>query len=191
MFINKIKIFIERIFRYLNIHWPTKQQWEIRGKSYKNEQISDTYQKMYLDIAQRCIAENPKSILEYGCGYGHLLKVISQMDKENTIKQYYGIDFSSTQIANARQYFPQAVFSCEDLVNNFKLFDDEVFDVVVGISVLMYINKKHIDQVLSGLLRITKSKIFIVFNYYSNCFDDFYFIFIKNDFYIAVLFNCF
>ena len=166
-----MKILIRIILRYLHIHRPTKQQWEIRGESYKDEKISDTYKKMYLDIAQRCLAEKPKLILEYGCGYGYLLKILSQVDVEDTIKKYCGIDFSSTQIANAKQYFPEGIFYCENLLNNFKLFDDEAFDVVVGVGVLMYIDKKNIDCVLSGLFRITKSKIFIVEYYYKYLSD--------------------
>ena len=56
--------------------YATKLYWKGRGAGYINEGLSEPYKLMYEDLADASLASNPSKVLEYGCGYGYLLKRI-------------------------------------------------------------------------------------------------------------------
>lgn len=142
-----------------------RDQWEERGETYADQGMSQSYREMYVDLAGRIAAQQPQAVLEYGCGHAYLLSKISERN-DNPETSYYGIDFSESQIKRAKQEFPRAELRVVDLVNDLHTFKSESFDIITGVSVLMYIQKDDIKKVLSELRRLCKGRLYLVENYH-------------------------
>ena len=87
------------------------------------------------------------SVLEFGCGYGRLTKVLCE---NFSIKTYNAFDLVPEQIENAKKY-------CKDLdvqfkvssINDFK--STEKFDLVVGPEILLHIEPNDIEFVIKKM----------------------------------------
>jgi len=148
-----------------------RRSWLKRGKNYINEGISDTYRLMYDMLANLCLKEKPKKILEYGCGYGYLLNEIFLKNSDNLNIEYVGIDYSPIQIEKAKKFFKGGNFFVYDLTKGIHQFKDGEFDIVVGVDVLMYIQPALINNAISNLFKICKNKLFLVEYYYKYLSD--------------------
>ena len=148
-----------------------RRSWLKRGKNYINEDLSDAYRLMYDMLANLCLKEKPKKILEYGCGDGYLLKEIFLKNSGNLNIEYVGIDYSPTQIENVKKFFKEGNFFVYDLTKGIHQFKDGEFDIVVGVDVLMYIQPALINNAISELHRICKNKLFLVEYYYKYLSD--------------------
>lgn len=166
--VTKLKRTVKTIIYKVSPDIFLKNFWEKRGRVYSDEQMSGSYRLMYDEIANLCLSNKPKRVLEYGCGYGYLLKRIEELDHENTIEDFYGIDFSSSQITNAREYFPRGKFYQADLTKHLSMFSDDSFDAVFGVGVLMYIQTNGIENALKELKRICRRDIYIIEFYYKH-----------------------
>ncbi len=155
-----------RLLRQLNKKYAAKLMWENRGSVYHLEEISMAYRNMYDYLSGLCLKEDPNSILEYGCGYGYLLKKIADRNNNSKKMYYYGIDYSSEQILHAKNYFKEAEFIVADLTKPLSSIKDNFFDVVIGVGVLMYIQPRDINKAISELYRLCKKKIMVVEYYY-------------------------
>ncbi|MBP8016899.1 class I SAM-dependent methyltransferase, partial [Candidatus Gracilibacteria bacterium] len=136
-----------------------------RGNYYINEKLSDSYQIMYDVIASKVLEYKPTRVLEYGCGYGYLLKQI-YLKNENVNCEYYGCDFSETQIENAKSYFPYGKFFIHDLTKKMKNIPDNFFDVVTGVGILLLLPSDKVNFALSELYRVMNKKILAAEYYY-------------------------
>lgn len=96
---------------------------------------------------------NGKSLIDIGCGTGLLYYYI----KNKNIK-YTGIDKSSKLMQYFKNKFPKAYIKYSD-VRKLSANDNE-YDIVVCINVLMYVSK-DIKNILKELLRVCKEKLFI------------------------------
>lgn len=141
-------------------------QWERRGKIYRDEDLSDDYLCAYNRVAGLCVDALPQSLLEIGCGYGELLKRIwLKADRSQDI-ELVGLDFSRSQIKQARSFFPRGVFIHGDLTRKLRSFYTNRFDVVVSFSVLMYCPPSKIVEIMSELHRICRKRLIIAEYYY-------------------------
>jgi len=130
-----------------------RRSWLKRGKNYINEDLSDAYRLMYDMLANLCLKEKPKKILEYGCGDGYLLKEIFLKNSGNLNIEYVGIDYSPTQIENVKKFFKEGNFFVYDLTKGIHQFKDGEFDMVVSYEVIEHLKKpesflKEIKRVL-------------------------------------------
>lgn len=162
----QLKHYVRSTIYKINPDFFLKDFWKKRGKDYAKEVQSESYRQMYDMIAALCLAEKPAHILEYGCGYGYLLKRTSELDKKREIQEYNGIDFSGTQIQNARINFPHGKFVQADLTKGLDFYANRKFDVVVGVGVLMYIQPDHIHAVIAELARVCRKKILLAEYYF-------------------------
>jgi SAM-dependent methyltransferase len=142
------------------------RDWEIRGKTYHQEKMSEAYRWTYEYLTEVCLKESPRKILEFGCGYGFLLRSIFEKNKGELEIDFYGMDYSSSQIEQARAYFDSGNFLCRDLTRNVSEYNDLQFDIVIGLSVLMYIQPHQIDSTIRELKRVCKKKVILVEYYY-------------------------
>lgn len=96
-------------------------------------------------------------ILDFGCGTGNYLEVISQL----TNAQCYGIDASKEMIAIAKQKEIRATF----YIGNHRrlLFPDNYFDFIYILDVLQHIPKNDLDILFSELYRILKPNAPLLF----------------------------
>lgn len=93
--------------------------------------------------------ENPKSILEVGCGKGILLK---QYVQEQDIR-VAGLEIDPTNEEEFKQNFPDGQFILHDINKSFP-FKDKEFDMVVSIGTLIII--EDAEPVLREMLRVGK-----------------------------------
>jgi 2-polyprenyl-3-methyl-5-hydroxy-6-metoxy-1,4-benzoquinol methylase len=105
--------------------------------------------EFYEEIASKCASRRPHSVIDVGCGTGHLLRFIVD---ETTLApdRIVGVDHAGAGINRARELLPEATWLVEDL---FDLpLDGERFDLVLCTEVLEHLdNPAGAVEVLRGL----------------------------------------
>lgn len=135
-------------------YYYNRLQWWLRGRSYKDREISACYEVMYQELADLCLKGQPGRLLEFGCGDAYLLRKIY----EKTIDtQLFGSDFSETQVKAAQHLLPTAHFEWQDIRS--MTYHDKSFDVAIGVGVLMYLAPSQLMQALKELQRISDTVI--------------------------------
>lgn len=125
------------------------EYWLNRGKTYYSEERLK--EQFYLDQEQLFLSVvlplNPRSVLDVGCGFGRITKVLAEAMPET---DFLGVDLSPDQLANARRacssldnvtFLEHDLYSADPLIGG--------FDVVVCCEVLLH----HPDHALSAILR--------------------------------------
>lgn len=112
-----------------------------------------------------------KSVLEVGCGFGRITKLI--MSNHPDIQKYIAIDISPDQIRNAEQYVRSGnkntrindidiTFAVSDIMS---LELDGKFDLVLAAEVLLHILPSEIKEVMSKLVTLSNRHVINV-DYY-------------------------
>lgn len=124
----------------------TRSKWLKRNQYYYDEQ------KKYF----RFLIPEGCSVLELGCGTGHLLSSLKP-------RRGLGIDFSGEMISQARHLFPKLEFRVGDI----ECLDDlgETFDYIVLSDVIGLL--LDIEETLRGLHRFCNTGTRIVISYYN------------------------
>ena len=94
----------------------------------------------------------PGSVLDVGCGAGRFVETLS---KDHA---YVGIDISESAINQAKEDYPEQVFSCKDIVK------DKIgmqFDNVFTWTALEHVPPEHIKAVANKLKKAAKKNIII------------------------------
>lgn len=94
---------------HLGVDWPVQSDVKKRYRVMLDILINETK-----DV----------SLLDFGCGAGHLLEYIKSRDLKNI--KYSGLDISSKYISLCKTKFPEATFYCTDILvnpNEIPLFD--------------------------------------------------------------------
>lgn len=159
-----------RIFTSYN---PT-DYWIQRGRTYK-----DTFrhnkefrlqEKMLMEYL-KTISPNFKSVLEIGCGFGRITKLV--LLSQPYVRKYVAIDLSPHQISNAEEYVRRGtgINKINDIDLSFIVSDiqslvlDEKFDLVLAAEVLLHILPSEIKEVMTKLVDLSKMHI-INIDYY-------------------------
>ena len=92
-----------------------------------------------------------KKILDYGCGYGRVLKELYDRGYTDLL----GIDFSNEMIHKAKKLYPYIDFN---LINGDTLdFENESFDSIVLVAVLNCIHEEEKQKkLMSELYRVLR-----------------------------------
>ena len=142
------------------------EYWHERGKVYKN---NFKYNKNFFLQEELIITylnenvftpdESPKSVLELGCGYGRITKLL--LTKFPTlIKEYFAVDLSPHQIENAKKYVDsnndKLIFSVSDIQS----FDtNKKYDLVILSEVLLHVLPSEIDSIIKKILLLSDKHI--------------------------------
>ena len=106
-------------------------------ESYDNASFPNVIRKRELElIGQVLRAEHPKFILDYGCG-GGWLSILLQKGGFKSV----GTDISRNMVKNAKIVCPNGDFIVCDAMR--LPFKDDIFDFVIGISILHHLNLKR------------------------------------------------
>jgi len=141
----------------------TKKAIEI-GKSYYDKRKFERlpwYSKLVTKKQEKTISSllkkiNVNSILEIGCGYGRLTKIL---DSTLRPQSYNAIDLSEELITIAKKNISNVRFQCTS-IQDFKT--KEKFDLVFCGVMLMMINEKEIKTVLQKLISLSSKKIITI-----------------------------
>ena len=142
------------------------EYWHERGKVYKN---NFKYNKNFFLQEELIITylnenvftpdESTKSVLELGCGYGRITKLL--LTKFPTlIKEYFAVDLSPHQIENAKKYVDsnndKLIFSVSDIQS----FDtNKKYDLVILSEVLLHVLPSEIDSIIKKILLLSDKHI--------------------------------
>lgn len=121
-----------------------KEYWNMVANEKKfNTPFQMDLFKKYVDL--------DKKILDYGCGYGRVLKELYDHGYNNLL----GVDFSSEMIHRAKELYPYIDFNLID--GDTLNFDDESFDSIVLVAVLNCIHEEEKQvRLMKELYRVLK-----------------------------------
>ena len=143
------------------------EYWHERGKVYKqnfhydeNKRLQEEFLIEYLNS----ITGSFKSVLELGCGFGRITKLL--VTNYNNITEYLAIDISPHQIENAKILLssvklPNEVkleFMVSD-IQSLNLDNKKKYDLVILSEVLLHILPSEIDSVIKKLVTLSKKHI--------------------------------
>ena len=142
------------------------EYWHERGKVYKNNfkynknfYLQEELIITYLNENVFTPDESTKSVLELGCGYGRITKLL--LTKFPTlIKEYFAVDLSPHQIENAKKYVDsnndKLIFSVSDIQS----FDtNKKYDLVILSEVLLHVLPSEIDSIIKKILLLSDKHI--------------------------------
>lgn len=136
--------------------------WKQSGKYYYFAQAPYLYdgnpQQAETTYYANLLAElKPKKVLEVGCGYGRNLKELKKVYPDCEI---YGIDISTTQLENARDYLEEEEPHLFQYEEGQKLpFDDNSFDLVFTSGVLCIMYPEVVDEICTDMLRVSSKYV--------------------------------
>lgn len=87
----------------------------------------------YEEVAEICARWKPTSVIDVGCGSGHLLEALV---RRHSPRRVVGIDHAAAGIERARQLLPAGEFEARDL---HELKFDETFELVLCTEVLEHL----------------------------------------------------
>ena len=141
------------------------EYWRERGKVYKKNFRYDKdkrLQEEFLLTHLNGISGSFKSVLELGCGFGRITKLL--LTNYDNITEYLAVDISPDQIENAKTLISSAKLSnkvkLDFLVSDIQSLKlDKQYDLVILSEVLLHILPTEIDSIVNKLISMTKRHI--------------------------------
>ena len=141
------------------------EYWHERGKIYKKNFRYDKNKRLqegFLIAHLNSIHGSFKSVLELGCGFGRITKLL--LTNYNTITEYLAVDISPDQIENAKSLITSTKLPNEVKLD-FRVSDiqslnlDKEYDLVILSEVLLHILPTDIDSIIKKLITLSKKHI--------------------------------
>ena len=141
------------------------EYWRERGKVYKKKFRYDKdkrLQEEFLLTHLNRISGSFKSVLELGCGFGRITKLL--LTNYDNITEYLAVDISTDQIENAKNLISSPKLSnkvkLDFLVSDIQSLKlDKQYDLVILSEVLLHILPTEIDSIVNKLISMTKRHI--------------------------------
>ena len=142
------------------------EYWHERGKKYKENfrynkdfVLQEELLINYLSDNIFTPDESTKSVLELGCGYGRITKLLLTKFP-NMIKEYLAVDLSPHQIENAKEYVGSNNNKLTFSVSDIQSFDtNKKYDLVILSEVLLHVLPSEIDSVIKKILLLSNIHI--------------------------------
>ncbi len=133
------------------------EYWAERGKEYKkNFKYSDKFELQEQMLIEYLKKYSFSSILEVGCGFGRITKLLLSNFPE--ITDYYAFDLSPHQIENAKiniAGLPKSE-SVQFAVSDIQSFQStKRYDLVIASEVLLHILPSEIEQIIGKLVSLS------------------------------------
>jgi ubiquinone/menaquinone biosynthesis C-methylase UbiE len=152
------------LYKFLGVKLPKlknqHQYWENRGQVYMNEILSSGYLEYEVFFQDLLINELRQlefdTFFEAGCGFGWNVRRVKE---EFPGVRVGGLDFSSTQLLNAKTYLKgiEAEMRQGDICS--MPFEDDHFDVGFSLGVFMNIHPDKIMAALREIARVAKKYV--------------------------------
>ena len=142
------------------------EYWHERGKKYKENfrynkdfVLQEELLINYLSDNIFTADESTKSVLELGCGYGRITKLLLTKFP-NMIKEYLAVDLSPHQIESAKEYVGSNNNKLTFSVSDIQSFDtNKKYDLVILSEVLLHVLPSDIDSVIKKILLLSNIHI--------------------------------
>ena len=166
---SPLKPFLKPIFKKLfpkYFSYNTLEYWKkIEGPHYfkywsKQHENQHSYQLQCKILIDQLKKIDFNSLLDYGCGYGRILKIIENKFPNASIE---GCDVSHHQLDNARQYIGTNS-ECKLFLCDGKKIPrtDNTYDVVYTVDVLLHQTHDLINDIRREILRVS-NKFIVLF----------------------------
>ena len=142
------------------------EYWHERGKIYKKNFRYDKNKRLqeeFLIAHLNNISGSFKSVLELGCGFGRITKLL--LTNYNNITDYLAVDISPDQIENAKTLISSTELPNDEVKINFLVSDiqslnlDKQYDLVILSEVLLHIRPTEIDSIIKKIILSSKKHI--------------------------------
>jgi putative sugar O-methyltransferase len=150
----------------MSFNYNPSEYWHERGKVYQKNFIYDKYMRLQEKLLIKHLTnyvftsdESIKSVLELGCGFGRITKLL--LTKFPNIKEYLAIDLSPHQLENAKKY----VDSNKDKITFFRSdiqtldTNNKKYDLVIISEVLLHIIPAEIDSIIKKIISLSNKHI--------------------------------
>ncbi|MGD1837077.1 MAG: class I SAM-dependent methyltransferase [Nitrososphaeraceae archaeon] len=144
---------------------PSKY-WLERGKIYqknfrysKNFRLQEKVLEEYLKKNVFTSDQNISSVLELGCGFGRITKIL--LDNFHNVEEYLAVDLSPHQIENARNYLSDYSNKITFLNKDIQSLDlhDKKYDLVILSEVLLHVLPSEIEFVIEKIISLSKKHV--------------------------------
>ena len=133
-----------------------KEYWINRGHRFVSEWADSPVHNARVAVTTDYISKlNPKTILEYGVGFGVNLKALHEKLPNS---QLYGVDIGKDQLESARKFTNEKA-TLQQIKDEKIPYDDKFFDVSFTSSVLQHIPPADFEKICNELIRVTKNYI--------------------------------
>lgn len=157
---------IRSFARYLGYEWKRwkyvsnpRNFWERRGSKANFETYPVDIMAEQTDFFQQKFTRlQVSSALEIGCGYGRILKLNSQCQPQSAL--IVGMDFARPQLEKAKLFVGNRCRLIQASAAALP-FEDNAFELVYTIGVLMHIPPRNVQRALLETIRV--SKRYVVF----------------------------
>ena len=142
------------------------EYWHERGKVYKKNFRYDKNKRLqeeFLIAHLNGISGSFNSVLELGCGFGRITKLL--LTNYNNITDYFTVDISPDQIENAKTLISSTKLPNDEVKINFLVSDiqslklDKQYDLVILSEVLLHILPTEIDSIIKKIISSSKKHI--------------------------------
>jgi ubiquinone/menaquinone biosynthesis C-methylase UbiE len=103
--------------------------------------------------------ESVKSVLELGCGFGRVTKLL--LTEFPVIKEYLAVDLSPHQLENAKKYIGSNNDKITFLLSDIQNLDtnNKKYDLVIISEVLLHIKPDEIDPIIKKIISLSKKHV--------------------------------
>ena len=142
------------------------EYWHERGKVYqKNFRYNQDFVLQedmlvsYLSDDIFTASDSTKSVLELGCGYGRITKILLTRFPK-MITEYFAVDLSPHQIENAKKYVGSTDNKITFSVSDIQSLDTyKKYDLVILSEVLLHVLPSDIDSVITKVISLSNKHI--------------------------------
>ena len=136
--------------------YDVEEYWTQRGKFYY--EVGESKRKEKLDLAESLLLRAVgtqvfDSILDFGCGYGKYLKVLSSQFRD---KKMVGVDVSSSMLQKAQNYLRGTGVELRKIDGLTLPFEDKSFDITLTVHVLIHNPPDRVDKIIKEIKRVTR-----------------------------------
>jgi SAM-dependent methyltransferase len=147
------------------LSYNPSEYWHERGKIYKQDFRYDANKRLQEEFIidyLNGISGSFKSVLELGCGFGRITKLL--LTNFDNITEYLAVDISPHQIENAKNLLSSMNISnkvkLDFMVSDIQSLNlDKKYDLVILSEVLLHILPTEIGSIIKKLLSLSKKNI--------------------------------
>jgi len=136
-------------------------------QNYLQNELAHFEQIIENNISTLLVASQPTRILDVGCGYGRIIKRLSDVFKNYNNIKIYGIDISENSINHCKQVLPKHSFSLDSIEHT--RYENSFFDTIIMSYNLLgnLIDSESRIQAIEEIRRIIKPRGRLLFSVYS------------------------
>lgn len=144
--------------------WQTRHIYKGKQWLKENWQTKDdpAIKKLRSVMVQKIRSYSPRSVLDFGCGTGPQLYLLSQVLKET---KFLGLELNKHAVIFGQNKFKEENISNVELVyktaNYLSKIPDKSFDVIYTMAVMFYIGPDKIEKIAKEMLRIAKKAVIL------------------------------